>query len=626
MDGTDRITDRAPEAVFLHAVLQDLGAGVITVDASGLITFVNPWAEHLLGRPRERMLGRDAHDLLHRRHDGGAVPRGQCSMRAPLRGGGSAELGSEEYLLRADGTTVPIIWSTTPLRVAGRGTGMVTVFHDFSLQREAEERAAAHTAALEALTGRLNLVADVSALLMSTVDASGMGHRLLRLLVPRMGDWAALDLYAAGSWEGERIVVRATRDGERPVALEAPVPSLPEEGRRPMERLMSGDEPVRTTAEELAADPDAPLAATHRVLFDRLGGRSAVVVPLRARQRSFGMLTVARAGSAPPHSDAEITLLSDIGRRTGMAMDNIRLYHEQRSVAETMQRQLLAPLPQVGRLRMAARYLPAQSAMEIGGDWYDAFRLSDGVTALVIGDVVGHDRQAAAHMAEVRNMLRALAWDHQEPPSVIMRRLDEAVTHTSDAPMATLVFARVEGGEGGPWQLHWVTAGHPPPLLVTAEGDTRFLTGGHGPLIGMSAVLHLGLSWPDAYEDLPPESTLLLYTDGLVESRGRSIDLGLARLRHHAAVLTRRTAGRTVDDFCDELLARIDPGGDDVALLALRMPAAGAGAPGDASPPPPPQSPHSPAAPDRAAPGSTREHPEVRDPTRAARRGGPTWE
>ncbi|CAL9649981.1 hypothetical protein SUDANB176_06592 [Streptomyces sp. enrichment culture] len=624
MSGADQDTDRVPDAAFLDSVLRDLGAGVLTVDASGLITFANPWAERLLGRSAEQMRGRDAHDLLHRRHDGSPVPREECLLQAPLRGGGSVGLGGKEYFLRADGTTVPIVWSTAPLRVPGRRAGMVVVFHDFSLQREAEERAAARTAALEALTGRLNLVADVSALLVSTVDASGMGRRLLRLLVPRMGDWAALDLWPEVAGEGERFAVRSTRGGERPASLEEQLPPLPEERRRAVEHVMGDGEAVRTTGGELAADPDAPLAATHRVLFDRLGGRSAVVVPLRARQRSFGMLTVARAGSAPTHSDAEVTLLSDIGRRIGMAMDNVRLYHEQRNVAETMQRQLLAPLPQVGRLRMAARYIPAQSAMEIGGDWYDAFRLSDGVTALVIGDVVGHDRQAAAHMAEVRNMLRALAWDHLEPPSVIMRRLDEAVTHTSDAPMATLVFARVEGGEGGPWQLHWVTAGHPPPLLVTSEGDTRYLTGGHGPLIGMSAVLELGLNWPDAYEDLPPDSTLLLYTDGLVESRARSIDVGLAELRHRAGALARRMAGRTVDDFCDELLARIDPGGDDIALLALRLPAADEASPGDAAPPP--QSPYSPAAPDRAAPGSTVEHPEVRDPTRATGRSEAAWE
>lgn len=334
-------------------------------------------------------------------------------------------------------------------------------------------------------------------------------------------------------------------------------------------------------------------------------------MPLRARRRPYGLLTVARTSRAPAPTDEEMRVLADLGRRLALVLDNARLYHEQRNVAETMQRQLLTPLPQVDHLRMAARYVPAQSALEVGGDWYDAFLLTNGVMALVIGDVVGHDLEAASHMAEVRNMLRALAWDRQAPPSTIVHGVDEAVTNTSDAPMATLVFARIEGPVGGPWQLHWSNAGHPPPLLVTPEGGTRYLTDGHGPLIGMSAALQLGLRWPDARQDLPPGSTLLLYTDGLVESRGRPIDLGMATLRHHASMVARRT----VDDFCDALLDRIAPSGDDTALLALRVPESGMGTPGDRHPPPPPQSPHSPAAPHRAAPGSTREHPRVQDPT-----------
>ena len=155
----------------------------------------------------------------------------------------------------------------------------------------------------------------------------------------------------------------------------------------------------------------------------------------------------------------------------------------------------------------------------------------------------------------------------------------------------------------------------PPPLLITPDGGTRFLEGGHGPLIGMSATLRLGLDWPDTRDDLPLESILLLYTDGLVESRDRPIDVGMSKLRHHAAALVRRLDRWNVDDFCDELLARIAPRGDDVALLALRLSAAGMGAPGDTEPPPPPQSGHSEATPDRAAPGSRRQEAEVQDPT-----------
>ncbi|MFG2267531.1 SpoIIE family protein phosphatase [Streptomyces sp. NPDC048720] len=611
MSGAD--PSREPE--FPHAILRDLGTGVFTIDLAGLITYVNPWAEQLLERSAGEMLGQDAHDLLHRRPDGSPVPRDQCLMRTPLHDNRSAEQGSEEYFLRADGTTLPIIWATTPLRLAGRRAGLAIVFSDFSLHREAERRAAARTAALEALTARLNLVSRISSVLISARNPTGQVRRVLRMLVPELGDWAAVALRSERTGALERVAVRSLAHPHRARRLEGPLPPLPPRTRRALARAAGSEEPVLLLAEELR-DRDAPLAATHGPLFERLGGHSAVVVPLRARRHHYGMLTVGRAEASPAFTDAEVRLLADLGWRVALVLDNERLYEEQRNVAATMQRQLLAPLPQVNHLRMAARYLPAQRAMEIGGDWYDAFLLGDGVMALVIGDVVGHDLKAAAHMAEVRNMLRGLAWVDRDPPSVIMRRLDEAVTNTSDAPMATLLFARVEGPEGGPWRLSWVNAGHPPPLLVTREGDARFLTDGHGPLIGMSATLHLGLTWPDAIAELPAECTLLLYTDGLVESRDRPIDLGMAKLRHHAAMLAGRLGDGTVDDFCDELLKRIKPSGDDVALLALRVPAAGAGAPGDRSAPPPPQSSYSPAAPDRAAPGSVQQDAPVQDPTR----------
>ncbi|MEU3661305.1 SpoIIE family protein phosphatase [Streptomyces sp. NPDC032940] len=609
-DGADGVADPG----FARAVLHDLGAGVLTLDRSARITSVNPWAEQMLGRSAAEMAGHDAHDLLHRYADGSAVPRELCALRDPLYGV-PAEEGSEEYFQRADGSTIPIIWAATPLVVKGRREGVVIVFHDFSLHRSTAEEAQARTEALETLTSQLHLVAEISTVLVPTEPTSATIRRLLGLLVPELGQWAAVDVHQGQQDTLERVGVRSSAHPHRARRLRRPLAPLPDPSRAALARLVNGDRPVVLTAEDLLHDPKAPLGATHRALFEQLGGHTAVVVPLRTRQRSYGILTVARAGKAPAQTEAEVALLADIGRRVGLVMDNARLYHEQQNVAETMQRQLLTPLPQVDHVRMAARYWPAESAMEIGGDWYDAFLLADGVMALVIGDVVGHDLRAAAHMAEVRNMLRALAWDHQEPPSVIMHRLDEAVTHTSDAPMATVVFARVVGPEGGPWQLHWVNAGHPPPLLITADGGTRYLEGGHGPLIGMSEALRLGLEWPDAREELPPESILLLYTDGLVESRERPIDVGMAELRHHAGVLARRLGERTVDDFCDELLARIAPRGDDVALLALRLPAAGVGAAGDTAPPPPTQSPHSEAAPDRAAPGSRLEHPEVADPT-----------
>ncbi|WP_308314748.1 SpoIIE family protein phosphatase [Streptomyces sp. CNQ085] len=163
---------------------------------------------------------------------------------------------------------------------------------------------------------------------------------------------------------------------------------------------------------------------------------------------------------------------------------------------------------------------------------------------------------------------------------------------SSQRPACGVPLPHRRGGGGG---------APPPPLLVAPGGPPRFLEPGHGPLLGMSATLDLGLHWPDAYEELPPEATVVFYTDGLVESRGRPIDTGMDLLRHHASALARHD----LEEFCDELPERMDPRGDDVAPPALRLPRYGEGSPGDRTPPPSRGEPaHSPADPSRSAPGA----------------------
>ncbi|MEV6265099.1 SpoIIE family protein phosphatase [Streptomyces sp. NPDC051784] len=601
-----RSQDGLLEVGFMRTVFDSLGAGVFVTDTTGRLTASNPRAAQLLGRRRDAMLGHDLHDLLHRRRDGGRIPRSECGLLAVLESDRPAE-GTEDLFLRGDGSLVPVIWAATPLRHEGHSEGLVIVFHDFSLHRDAAEQTAAYLAALEGLTARLTMVAEVSSVLISPSGTTGTLRKLADLLVPDMGDWAAIDLRSPEETGAmRRVAVRSSGDQETADGLMGPLPSLSESSRSAAIQALRNAKTVVLDADALAERPDSPLGRAHRELFDRLGGVCAVVVPLHTRRQVLGTLTVARVSPGSSYSEAEVFVLADIGRRAGLVLEAAELFEQQRHMAETMQRQLLTPLPQVDHLTMAARYRPAESAAEVGGDWYDSFLLSDGVLTMVIGDVVGHDLKAAAHMAEVRNMLRALAWDRTEPPSLIMRRLDEAMTHTSDAPMATCVFARVEGPEGGPWQLRWVNAGHPPPLLVTADGRAGYLDAGHGPLLGLSSALHLGLGWPDSRADLPPRSTLLLYTDGLVESRDRDLEAGLDSLRRHASAL----ADRDVEEFLDELLERIDPSGDDVAMLVLRIPAAGVGS-GDGQAPA--QHAHSPASPGRGAPGSRVEDTPVRD-------------
>ncbi|HYH30662.1 MAG TPA: GAF domain-containing SpoIIE family protein phosphatase [Pseudonocardia sp.] len=427
---------------------------------------------------------------------------------------------------------------------------------------------AVEMAALERVITRLKLVGEVGTVLGSTLDVDEALRRLARLVVPRLADWVVVDLFDGDGHQELRRTVVVHRDPERAAegAYERPLPPVPENSVSSLAQVLRAGAPVLLGGEELAAEPDSPLMAAQHELFTELGAASAVVTALRTPRRVLGALTLVRLDPAPPYDAEDVELISDIGHRAGLAVDNAQLFDAQRRIAETMQRHLLPSLPDVDHIRLTARYRPAHATAHVGGDWYDSFVLPDGVTTMVVGDVVGHDLPAAARMAQLRNMLRALAWDRSEPPSSIVRRLDHAATHVSDARMATLLFARIEGPEGGPHQLRWTNAGHPPPLLVTEDGQATYLEGGQGTILGVRADAYRA----DALHPLPARATVLFYTDGLVENRRESIDAGLTRLRQHASALARHD----IDEFCDQLLARLAPEGtDDVALLALRLPA-----------------------------------------------------
>jgi serine phosphatase RsbU (regulator of sigma subunit) len=342
------------------------------------------------------------------------------------------------------------------------------------------------------------------------------------------------------------------------------MPSVPQESPMPLSRALRGIASSLAGPETYQGPPDSDIAIEQKRLFEATGMHSAVVVPLRSLHEVLGALTLGRADQPERFTAADIALLEDIARRASFALENARLYQRQRKVAETMQRHLLPKLPRTPGRSMAVRYLPAPDASHVGGDWYDAFTLADGATALAVGDVVGHDLEAAAGMAQLRNMLRAYAVSQQEPPSKIVEWLDHATLNIAEVSMATLVFARMTDNEGGRCELSWTNAGHPPPLLVTREGAARYLTEGHGLLLGVAPERVR----PDATAEVPPGSTLLLYTDGLIESPGRSLDEGLDRLRRHAASL----AHLPLETFTDQLLERSRPpdNDDDVAVLAIR--------------------------------------------------------
>ncbi|MCO5995904.1 SpoIIE family protein phosphatase [Actinoallomurus rhizosphaericola] len=415
----------------------------------------------------------------------------------------------------------------------------------------------------EAALERLSLLADAGSALSSTLDLEEGLNRACNVLTRRLADWCAVDLLEEhGHVERTSIVHRDPRALTSGVYL-GRLPPVSEASHGPLARVLRGAGPLLLTEIPSPGRAPSPLDARQLDLFTRLGASSAIIAPLRARREVLGALTLVRTDAGRPFTEQDLPLVSDLVRGIALGVDSARLYQKTRHTAERLQRSLLPHLPHIEHLQLAARYAPSSTTAQVGGDWYDAFVLPSGDTVLVIGDVTGHDLQAAVAMSALRNMLRGIALDRQQPPGDVLRRLDLASHVLYRQATATCLYGLVKGPKNGPWQLHHASAGHLPPLLTTAEGDTRYLEEGAGLLIGMDP----DLPRPTACDPLPAHSTLLLFTDGLIERRGESLDDSLSRLRQHTAALARAP----LDVFCDELLIGLGAhSADDIALLAVR--------------------------------------------------------
>lgn len=307
------------------------------------------------------------------------------------------------------------------------------------------------------------------------------------------------------------------------------------------------------------------------------GVQASAAVPLHGRTQLWGCLSVGFT-EARTWTAREQELLRAFAALTAQALDRLAAHDaeqaalaEAASIAETLQRSMLTAPPEPDHLQIAVRYTAAAKAAEVGGDWYDAFITSDGLTSLVIGDVTGHDMRAAAVMGQLRNLLRGIAFTLGEPPAKALAALDRAAAGLGIDTVVTAVVAQVEVDAAhraaGTRLLRWSNAGHLPPLLITAEGVASYLQPDEVDLV-------LGYDPATERQDhetvLAPGSTVLLFTDGLVERRGVSVDVGLAWLAQTAGGLV-TAPGSTLDDLCDGLLALVSGHlDDDVALLALR--------------------------------------------------------
>ncbi|RMI05049.1 GAF domain-containing protein [Cellulomonas triticagri] len=554
----------------LSRVLESMASAFFLLDDDWRFTYVNAEAERVLGRPRGELLGGVLWDLFpfavgssFEEHYRGAVATGEPRT-------------FEAYY-------PPPLDAWFEVRAWPGPDGLSVYFHDITARHDAEQQRAEASALAEKTRQRLELLSTVSADLSSTLDTEYAVGRLARHLVRDFGSWCLVTLRDEqrhlrdiAGWHADpalRPVV--ARYAQLRLGALAPGSFL-------HQALRTGEPVVVPGATDAIS---GVLSGEARDVLRSLAPRTGYVVPMRARGRTVGAVTLflddAHAEDLAPE---DLSLLVQVADRAGLALDTAQHYQSQRKMAETLQRALLSAPAEPDDLSVVVRYVPAAEAAQVGGDWYDAFVQPAGSTVLVIGDVMGHDRHAAAAMSQVRTLLRGIAVTTGGPPRAVVGALDRALETLGVEAMATAVVMRLEQNAGeraaGTTRLRWTNAGHLAPLLVDPDGAVRELAAAEPELVlGVSS----GTVRTDAEVVVPRGSTVLLYTDGLVERRGEHLQDGIDRLVGLVAELVPEARARVADDpdrvldpvhLADALLARVGEDGapdDDIALLVVHL-------------------------------------------------------
>jgi PAS domain S-box-containing protein len=467
---------------------------------------------------------------------------------------------------------------------SGQVQGVLVLAFDVTEQRLARER--------------LALVNEASTRIGGTLDMTTTAEELIGVAVPALADFAAIDLLdsvfrgeepPSGPFEFtvpvRRMACGSVLEGS-PEALARPgqVHSYPQSapparGRLTSARLMNYAD--LEDARVQWAEHDA-VRANHTLPY---GFHSVMLVPVRARGATLGIAVFVRHRRPEPFQDDDLVLAEEIVARAAVCLDNACRYTREHATALTLQRSLLPRhLPRQAAVQVATRYLPAGSRVAVGGDWFDVIPLSGSRVGLVVGDVTGHGIHAAATMGRLRTAVRTLA-DIDLEPGELLTRLDDVVTRLADEEglpesgagvsdlSATCLYAVYDPVSRC---CSLARAGHPPPAVVAPDGTAEFLDLPAGPPLGLG-----GLPFEEIEVVLPEGSLLVLYTDGLIETRQRDIDEGLTAMRK---VLTgdHQPPGNPappppLEAICDNLVDALLPerAEDDAALLVARTHALG---------------------------------------------------
>ncbi|TFV77718.1 GAF domain-containing protein [Blastococcus sp. CT_GayMR20] len=579
MNGDDAAS---PPGGLLVQAVEGMERPLFVLDEDWRFAYINPAGARVLDRTVEQLMGNDVWAEFPEAV-GGPFEQLYRSVRATGTSGHTeAFFDPLDRWFRADAFLTD--------------AGLVVTYDDITARRRAEDERAAAVAAREAaaaeaaraaaeaeLAGRhLMLLGDINLAMTSTLDTDEAVQRFADLAVPLLADWCIVTVIDPDGTR--RDVGRAHRDPALVPAMHryADLRVATNNAPAPVPRMLRDPRPV--VFPELTEDIVASMVADGeaREALAPLRPAAAAGFPLIARGEVIGGFTLINGPERGPHTEVELRTAEIASRRAALALDNARLAAANQQVAERLQLSLLSPPVQPDHLELAVRYRPATQGVSIGGDWYDAFLQPDGDTVLVIGDVMGHDIEAAAAMGQVKTLVRGIAFDRLEEPAGVLRRVDHALVGLAVPTLATALVARIEqdeaAREAGLRRLRWASAGHPEPMLLLADGSVRDLAAPIGP--------PLGIGWlgprVDGLVDMPPDSTLLLFTDGLFERRGVPLDEGRAQVR---AILA-ASVGLRLDALCDRLLAELLGEGveDDVAVLAVRAHPVHADRPPEAGP------------------------------------------
>src|SRR5215210_2150133 len=555
-------------ATFEHAAV---GAAQVGVDGRWLR--VNRHLCEILGYTHEEMLGMTFADITH--PDDLEADREQ--MRTMLRGE-SRIYSIEKRYVRKDGSPVWVNLTVSLVREASGEPGyFISVVEDISERKRIEEerdlllvREQLARAEAVAARRRLALLAAAGPTLAASLDYEETLRRAARLVVPDLADWCLLDIVE----EDGRVNQLAAAHAD---------PGKEDLLRRLGELRSFGEEDPGSTARVLRTGRSVLLpglpgwsfyeremgVGEHLEALRELEPRSLMSVPLLARGRTLGAMTLVSSRPDRHYDDEDLLLAENFAYRCALAVDNARLYRDRSEIARTLQRSLLPPhLPQIPCVELGAEYLPAGEANEVGGDFYDVINTVEDGWVCVIGDVRGKGAEAAAVTALARYTIRAVTMSN-DLPSEILSGLNEAMLRQlPEDRFCTAACARLEPQDDSPGVGVDVSrAGHPPPLLVRAGGKVEEISC-PGRALGVFPDAELD----DTHMRLMPGETLIFYTDGVTEARGPDgYFFGEERLRRFVGAHSKERAAELARALKNTVL-EFQEGypRDDLALLVIR--------------------------------------------------------